>query len=27
VSTPQGLMTGKVARERGLGGEVLCYVW
>jgi small subunit ribosomal protein S8 len=27
VSTPQGLMTGKIARERGLGGEVLCYVW
>jgi small subunit ribosomal protein S8 len=27
VSTPQGLMTGKVARDRGLGGEVLCYVW
>ena len=27
VSTSQGLMTGKTARERGLGGEVLCYVW
>lgn len=27
VSTPQGLMTGKAARERSLGGEVLCYVW
>lgn len=27
VSTSQGLMTGKVARDRGLGGEVLCYVW
>jgi small subunit ribosomal protein S8 len=27
VSTPQGLMTGKAARERGLGGEVVCYVW
>ncbi len=27
VSTPQGLMTGKAARERVLGGEVLCYVW
>jgi small subunit ribosomal protein S8 len=27
ISTSQGLMTGKVARERGLGGEVLCYVW
>ena len=27
VSTSQGLMTGKAARDRGLGGEVLCYVW
>ena len=27
VSTPQGLMTGKAARQRSLGGEVLCYVW
>ncbi len=27
VSTPQGVMTGKDARKRGLGGEVLCYVW
>lgn len=27
VSTPQGLMTGKEARQRSLGGEVLCYVW
>jgi small subunit ribosomal protein S8 len=27
VSTSQGLMTGKAARERALGGEVLCYVW
>ncbi len=27
VSTSQGLLTGKAARERGLGGEVLCYVW
>ncbi|HSB70774.1 MAG TPA: 30S ribosomal protein S8 [Candidatus Methylomirabilis sp.] len=27
VSTSQGLMTGKVARERSLGGEVVCYVW
>ena len=27
VSTPQGVMTGKEARKRGLGGEVLCYVW
>jgi len=27
VSTSQGLMTGKTARRRCLGGEVLCYVW
>jgi len=27
VSTPQGVMTGKEARKRGVGGEVLCYVW
>ena len=27
VSTSRGLMSGKAARERGLGGEVLCYVW
>lgn len=27
VSTPQGVMTGKDARSRGVGGEVLCYVW
>ncbi len=27
VSTSQGIMTDKAARERGLGGEVICYVW
>ena len=27
VSTSHGLMSGKAARERGVGGEVLCYVW
>lgn len=27
VSTSQGVMTGKAAQERRLGGEVLCYVW
>ena len=27
MSTPQGVMTGKEARRRGVGGEVLCYVW
>ena len=27
VSTSRGIMTGTVARERSLGGEILCYVW
>lgn len=27
VSTPRGVMTGRDARHRGVGGEVLCYVW
>lgn len=27
LSTPEGVMTGKEARRRGVGGEVLCYVW
>ncbi len=27
VSTSRGLMTGKTARQRSLGGEVLCYLW
>ena len=27
LSTPEGLVTGKEARRRGVGGEVLCYVW
>jgi len=27
LSTPQGVMTGQEAWRRGLGGEVLCYVW
>ncbi|HEY5625844.1 MAG TPA: 30S ribosomal protein S8 [Dehalococcoidia bacterium] len=27
LSTPEGVMTGKDARKRGVGGEVLCYVW
>src|SRR5438874_1066392 len=27
VSTSQGLMTDREARERRVGGEVLCYVW
>ncbi|MBQ4584322.1 MAG: 30S ribosomal protein S8 [Bacilli bacterium] len=27
ISTSKGLMTGKKAKEAGLGGEVLAYVW
>lgn len=27
VSTSQGLMTNLKARERKLGGEIICYVW
>lgn len=27
VSTPKGLMTDRVARRQGVGGEILCYVW
>lgn len=27
LSTPEGILTGKEARRRGVGGEVLCYVW
>lgn len=27
ISTPEGVMSGKMAREKGVGGEVLCYVW
>lgn len=27
ISTSQGIMTDKECRERGLGGEVLCYIW
>jgi small subunit ribosomal protein S8 len=27
ISTPKGLMTDKKARQLGLGGEVLCYIW
>ncbi|HML22137.1 MAG TPA: 30S ribosomal protein S8 [Aggregatilinea sp.] len=27
LSTPQGVMTGHQAYRRGIGGEVLCYVW
>lgn len=27
ISTSSGIMTDKEARRRGIGGEVLCYVW
>ena len=27
LSTSKGLMTEKVARKEGIGGEVICYVW
>ena len=27
VSTSRGLMTDKRAREEGVGGELLCYIW
>ena len=27
VTTSQGVMTDKEARRKGIGGEVLCYVW
>jgi len=27
LSTPKGVMTGKRARQMGVGGEVICQVW
>ncbi len=27
ISTSQGLMTGAQARQKNLGGELLCYIW
>ena len=27
MSTTQGTMTGKQAWKKGIGGEVLCYIW
>jgi small subunit ribosomal protein S8 len=27
LSTSQGLMTGTEARQKNVGGELLCYVW
>jgi small subunit ribosomal protein S8 len=27
LSTSQGLVTSRTAAERGVGGEVICFVW
>ena len=27
ISTSQGVMTGKDAYKKGLGGEIICYMW
>ena len=27
LSTPEGVMTGHIARQKNIGGEILCYVW
>ncbi len=27
MTTSQGVMTGQEAKKRGVGGEVICYVW
>jgi small subunit ribosomal protein S8 len=27
ISTSKGVMTDKQARQQGIGGEVVCYVW
>jgi len=27
VTTPRGVMTGKAARQSGVGGELICNVW
>lgn len=27
LTTPRGVLTDKQARQEGVGGEVLCYVW
>ncbi len=27
ISTSRGMMTGKQCQERGVGGEILCYIW
>uniref|UniRef100_A0A7V3JA19 Small ribosomal subunit protein uS8 n=1 Tax=candidate division CPR3 bacterium TaxID=2268181 RepID=A0A7V3JA19_UNCC3 len=27
LSTPKGVMTGKEAKKKGLGGELICKIW
>jgi small subunit ribosomal protein S8 len=27
LTTSQGVMTDKECRQKGIGGEVICYVW
>jgi small subunit ribosomal protein S8 len=27
LSTSNGLVTSKMAEERGIGGEVVCFIW
>ena len=27
LSTSSGLVTGRTAQERGVGGEVVCFIW
>lgn len=27
LSTSQGIMSDRTARQKGLGGEILCYIW
>ena len=27
ISTSQGVMTGAMAKSRGLGGEIICNIW
>jgi small subunit ribosomal protein S8 len=27
LTTPGGVLTDRQARDRGVGGEVLCYIW
>nr|NP_045174.1 ribosomal protein S8 [Cyanidium caldarium]Q9TLU5.1 RecName: Full=Small ribosomal subunit protein uS8c; AltName: Full=30S ribosomal protein S8, chloroplastic [Cyanidium caldarium]AAF12920.1 unknown [Cyanidium caldarium]WDB00299.1 ribosomal protein S8 [Cyanidium caldarium] len=27
ISTSKGVMTGSIARNLGIGGEILCYIW